>query len=170
MTAWSGGQPLEVLTLALEGEIFALEVSHVHEILDLVPVTEVPNSPAFLNGLINVRGKVVPLADLRLKFGMEPTPPTIDTRVVVIEVEVDGEPTIIGIRADKVYEIAEVAAASLEETPRIGMRWRPEFIRCIGKRGNDFIVVLDIGRIFSSAEVSEKTGGASAAPARLSAA
>jgi purine-binding chemotaxis protein CheW len=149
MTTWNGGHSLEVLTLALQGEVFALEVTHVREILDLVPITEVPNSQPFINGLINVRGKVVPLADLRLKFGMEQTPPTIDTRIVVVEVEIDGDPVTIGLRADKVYEITEVAASALEETPRIGMRWRPEFIRCIGKRGGDFIVVLDIGRIFS---------------------
>jgi two-component system chemotaxis sensor kinase CheA len=155
MTTWNGGHSLEVLTLALQGEIFALEVTHVREILDLVPITEVPNSQRFLNGLINVRGKVVPLADLRLKFGMEPTPPTIDTRIVVVEVEVDGDPVTVGLRADKVFEITEVAAASLEETPRIGMRWRSEFIRCIGKRGSEFIVVLDIGRIFSRADPRE---------------
>jgi purine-binding chemotaxis protein CheW len=155
MTTWNGGHSLEVLTLALQGEVFALEVTHVREILDLVPITEVPNSRPFLNGLINVRGKVVPLADLRLKFGMEPTPPTIDTRIVVVEVEIDGDPVTVGLRADKVYEITEVAATALEETPRIGMRWRSEFIRCIGKRGTDFIVVLDIGRIFSSADIRE---------------
>lgn len=150
MKTWNGGRPLEVLTLALQGEVFALEVTHVREILDLVAVTEVPNSQPFLNGLINVRGKVVPLADLRLKFGMEQVPPTIDTRIVVVEVEIDGDPVTVGLRADKVYEITEVAASALEETPRIGMRWRPEYIRCIGKRGGDFIVVLDISRIFSS--------------------
>ena len=149
MTIWNGGRSLEVLTLALEGEVFAIEAAHVHEILDLVAITEVPNSQPFVGGLINVRGKVVPLADLRLKFGMEQKPPTIDTRIVVIEVEIDGDMTTVGIRADKVYEITEVAAAALEETPRIGMRWRPEYISCIGKRGADFIVVLDIGRIFS---------------------
>jgi purine-binding chemotaxis protein CheW len=155
MTTWSGGRSLEVLTLALQGEIFALEVAHVREILDLVAITEVPNSRPFLDGLINVRGKVVPLADLRHKFGMERTPPTIDTRIVVIEVEIDGDPTIVGIRADKVYEITEIPASALEETPRIGMRWRPEFIRCVGKRGNDFIVVMDIGRIFSDVTCDE---------------
>ena len=166
MTTWNGGHSLEVLTLELHGEVFALEVRHVQEILDLVPITEVPNSRPFLNGLINVRGKVVPLADLRLKFGMEPTPPTIDTRIVVIEVEVDGDPITVGIRADKVYEITEVAASALEETPRIGMRWRSEYIRCIGKRGNDFIVVLDIGRIFSGGETEEVTTVRGHAPAQ----
>ena len=149
---------LKVLTLDLQGEIFALDASCVREILDLVPITEVPDSQPFVNGLINVRGKVVPLADLRLKFGMELTPPTIDTRIVVTEVEIDNEPTTIGIRADKVNEVTELVETALAETPRIGMRWRPEFIRCIGKRGDDFIIVLDIGRVFSRKSGEEIAG------------
>jgi purine-binding chemotaxis protein CheW len=157
---------LEVLTLGLQGEIFALEAGCVREILDLVPITEVPDAPPFVNGLINVRGKVVPLADPRIKFGMELTPPTIDTRIVVIEVEIDGDLTTVGVRADKVYEVTELAAASLAETPRIGMRWSPEFIRCIGKRGTDFIVVLDIGRIFSRAAKEEAAAGGPSFPER----
>ncbi|MBK1662927.1 chemotaxis protein CheW [Rhodospirillum rubrum] len=170
MSLWNGGRSLEVLTLGLAGEIFAIEASHVREILDLVPITEVPNSAAFVNGLINVRGKVVPLADLRLKFGMEQKPPTIDTRIVVIEVLVDGDPLIVGIRADKVYEITQVAAGALEETPRIGMRWRSDYITCIGKRDADFLVVLDIGRIFSQSEPHDEArfAGSSTAPRSLS--
>jgi purine-binding chemotaxis protein CheW len=151
MAKWNGDHPLEVLMLDLEGEMFAIEVVQVREILDLVPITEVPHSAPFVNGLVNVRGKVVPLADLRIKFGMEPKPPTIDTRIVVLELEIEGETVTAGIRADKVYEVTEVAASSLQETPKLGMRWRPEFIRCIGKRGDDFMVVLDISRIFSTA-------------------
>jgi purine-binding chemotaxis protein CheW len=150
MTKWNGNRPLEVLTLDLDGEMFAVEASHVREILDLVPITDVPRVPPFVNGLINVRGKVVPLADLRVRFGMELKPPTVDTRIVVLELELDGVPVIAGIRADKVHEVVEVAAASLQEAPKVGMRWRPEFIQCIGKRGDDFMVVLDIARVFSA--------------------
>ncbi len=150
MAKWNGNQSLEVLTLDLEGETFAVEAAYVREILDLVAITEVPHSQPFVAGLINVRGKVVPLADLRIKFGMEQKPPTVDTRIVVIELELQGEPLTVGIRADKVHEVTEVAAAALQETPRIGTRWRPEFIRCIGKRGDDFMVVLDIARVFST--------------------
>jgi purine-binding chemotaxis protein CheW len=162
-------RPMEVLTLDLQGEIFALDAQQVREILDHVPITEVPGSQPFVNGLINVRGKVVPLADLRIKFGMEQKEATIDTRVVVIEIDLDGQPMIVGIRADKVYEVTELAPAALEETPRLGMRWRPEFIRCIGKRGSDFIVVPDISRIFAlesgelavATEANQERGAAS---------
>ncbi len=152
MTNRHSDRPVEVLTLGLGGEIFAIEAACVREILDLVPITEVPGSQPFVRELINVRGKVVPVADLRLKFGMEIKPPTIDTRIVVIEIDLDGGATTVGIRADKVYEVTELAAAALEETPRIGMRWRPEFIDCIGKRDGEFIIVLDIARIFATDE------------------
>jgi purine-binding chemotaxis protein CheW len=161
MTKWNGNRALEVLTLELEGEIFAVEALHVREILDLVPITDVPGGPPFVNGLINVRGKVVPLADLRVRFGMEQKPPTVDTRIVVLELELDGEPVIAGIRADKVHEVVEVAASDLREAPKVGMRWRPEFIRCIGKRGDDFIVVLDIENVFATpaADRTDNAGG-----------
>jgi len=140
---------MEVLTLGLQGEIFALEADIVREILDLVPVTEVPNAPAFVGAVINVRGRVVPLCDLRLKFGMERSQSSRDTRIVVIEVLIDGEPTIVGLLVDKVYEVTEITADSMEAVPRIGLRWRPEFIRSVGKRGADFVIVLDIEQIFA---------------------
>jgi purine-binding chemotaxis protein CheW len=149
MTAPRDGQALTVLTLDLQGELFAIEAGHVQEILDQVAVTDVPGADPAVHGLINVRGRVVPLADLRLKFGMAQREATIDTRVVVIKTDINGDPITVGLHADKVYEVTELTAASLEETPCIGLRWRPEFIRCFAKRGSDFIAVLDIGRIFA---------------------
>ena len=142
-------EPLVVLSLELQGEAFAIPAGHVHEILDPVPVTEVPGADPAVDGLINVRGRVVPLADLRLLFGMPQLQAGADARIVVIEVEIDGDPVTIGIRADKVNEVTELAAASLEATPRIGLRWDPDFITCIGKRNGTFVAVLDMGRIFS---------------------
>jgi len=143
------GRTLEVLTLELQGEVFALEATQVYEILDQTQITEVPGSDPFLSGLVNVRGKVVPLADLRLKFDMPQTAATIDSRIVVIDVMIDGEPVTAGILADKVNEVTELTAAVLQETPKLGMKWRPEFIRCIGKHGSEFIAILDIDRIFA---------------------
>jgi len=140
---------LVVLILELQGESLAVETSYVREILDPVPVTTVPGAPPAVDGLINVRGRVVPLADLRLVFGMPQQEAGRDARIVVIEVPIDGDPTTVGIRADKVNEVTELAAASLESTPRIGLRWEPEFITCVGKRNGDFVAVLDMGRIFS---------------------
>lgn len=140
----------EALTLGLGGEIFAIDANSVHEILDLVPQTEVPGASPLVSHLINVRGKVVPLADLRIRFGMDCTAPTIDTRIVVVEILLDGEPTVVGLLADKVHEVTNIAGASIEETPAIGMRWNPDLIKGIGKRGDDFIVIPDIVRIFTA--------------------
>ncbi len=149
---------LEVLTLSLDDNLFALEARHVREILDLVPITEVPTSHPFVGGLINVRGKVVPLADLRHKFGMALRPDTVDTRIVVIEIDLGGDQTTIGLRADKVHEVTEMTAASLQDTPRIGMAWRQDFIHCIAKRDDVFVVVLDIAAVFAAGSGGEGAG------------
>ncbi|MDR3437988.1 chemotaxis protein CheW [Telmatospirillum sp.] len=148
--AVNDNQTFEALTFALGGEIFAINANLVREILDMIPQTEVPGSRPFVGGLINVRGKVVPLADLRIKFDMKQTPPTIDSRIVVVEIPLDGEPTMVGLLTDKVYEVTEIGGASIEDTPDIGMRWRPDFIKGIGKRRDEFIVIPNIERIFTS--------------------
>jgi purine-binding chemotaxis protein CheW len=146
MTAFT--QPMRALTLRLDDELFAIRADSVREILDLVPVTEVPNAPPFASGLINVRGRVVPLANLKVAFGMAERPADNDTRVVVIETEIDEEPSIVGILADKVFEVTDIEPAAIEEAPRVGMRWRPDYVRGIGKRRGDFIIIPDMQRIF----------------------
>lgn len=135
---------LDVLTLGIGGETFAIEAAAVREILDLVPVTDVPGARAFVRGVVNVRGRIVPLADLRVQFGMPATPPTADTRIIVLELELEGEATPVGILADRVHEVTQLATAALESAPRIGMRWRPEFIRGVGMRGNALVILPDL--------------------------
>lgn len=147
---------MNALTLRMQDEMFAIEAGSVREILDLVPITEVPNAPAFVTGLINVRGRVVPLADLRVMFDMDRPPPDQDTRIVVIEAEIEGEPTVVGILADKVYDVTEIEAAAIQEAPKVGMRWRPEFVKGIGRRNGNFIVIPDLGRIFESRAAAEE--------------
>lgn len=139
----------EALTFGIAGEIFALDAGIVREILDIVTVTEVPGAQPFVGGLLNVRGKVVPLADLRIKFGMDRTETTVDTRIIVVEIELGGEAVIIGLLADKVFEVTEITGASIEEAPEIGMNWPREYIKGIGKRGADFIIIPNISRIFA---------------------
>ena len=148
MTTTTAGA-MKALTIRLQDELFAVEAGSVREILDLVPITEVPNASPFVEGLINVRGRVVPLADLRVMFGMDRPEPDQDTRIVVMEVNIDGEPTVAGILADKVHDVTEIEAASIEDAPKVGMRWRPEFVKAIGKRNGGFIIIPDLGRIFS---------------------
>jgi purine-binding chemotaxis protein CheW len=140
---------LQVLMIGLQSQLFAVDVTLVREILDPVPVTAVPGERSFLSGIINVRGKVVPVADLRRRFDMEIADANVDTRFIVTEIDYDGVPTLIAIVADKVHEVTEIPAAAMEDAPKIGMHWRPEFIRFIGKWKDDFVVVPHMERIFN---------------------
>jgi purine-binding chemotaxis protein CheW len=146
-------QPMQVLTMALAGDVFALDSDSVLEVLDLTEVTEVPNCRTFVKGLINVRGKVVPVVDLKVRLGIRAaSETTADSRIVVMTIDLNGEETLVGVLADKVYEVIEIAPAALEEAPTIGVHWRAEFIKAIGKRADGFIVVIDIGKVFAAGE------------------
>lgn len=150
MDATLAGEAWQVLTFDLAGETFALEAGHVREVLDLMSETPVPGAAPFVSAVINFRGRVIPLADLRLAFEMGKGATTIDSRVVVIEYELDGAPTLIGLRADKVHEVTTIEMADTEEVPRVGLRWRTDFIRRLAKRGGDLIVVPDLDQIFTT--------------------
>jgi purine-binding chemotaxis protein CheW len=156
-------EQIELLTFQLDTEIVAVEAVRVREVLDQAPVSEVPGARPFVPGVLNVRGQVVPLADLRLKLNLQIRPPTPDSRIVVLETTLGGEPVTVGVRADRVFEVTELEPGSLEEAPAIGLRWRKEHIRFIGKRGEDLIIALDIDRIFSDEDAESPAGPASAA-------
>ena len=138
------------LTFKLHNEIFSVDVSRVREVLDLPEVTKVPKAPPYLRGVINVRGNVVPVIDLRIKFGLTETPNTVNTRVIVMELPLDEEQVIIGAVADSVHDVLEIAADQIEPPPRIGNRRRTEFIQGIGKQNDQFIMIMDVDRVFSS--------------------
>lgn len=138
----------QVLMLGLAGETFALDARLIREILDPIPVTKVAGAKAYVANILNVRGKVIPLADLRRRFGMPPSESTPDTRFIVLETEIGGEATTVGIIADKVHEVAELDHATLQPSPPVGMRWQSEFIAAIGKWNGDFIIVPNLERIF----------------------
>lgn len=141
---------IEALTFDLQGETFALEAGYVREVLDLLPETPVPGAPPFVGAVINFRGRVIPLVDLRMAFDMTVGETTIDNRIVVIEHPLDGEPTLIGLRADKVHEVTSITADTTEEAPRVGMRWRADFIRRLVRRDGDVIVLPDLDQIFAA--------------------
>ncbi|ARM89898.1 chemotaxis signal transduction CheW-like protein [Rhizobium sp. CIAT894] len=147
---WSHAEEVEVLTFDLNGETFALEAVIVQEILDLLPETAVPGSQPFVASVINFRGKVIPLADLRLAFGMEAAEATIDSRFIVIEIDLQGERTLVGLRTDKVNEVTTLAKSASEAPPSVGMRWRADYINCLVKRGGEFIILPNLHAIFSS--------------------
>ncbi len=142
------------LTFTLGEEIFAIDVSQVREVLDLSTITKVPQAPDFMKGVINVRGSVVPVVSMRLKFGMPETETTFDTRIVVMEINMGDETTVLGAQADSVREVIEMEPHQIEPAPKIGSRWRTDFIKGIGKRDDKFILILDIDRIFSSDELA----------------
>jgi purine-binding chemotaxis protein CheW len=150
VTMMTSGEPIEALTFDLQGETFALEAGLVQEVLDLLPETDVPGAPPFVGAVINFRGRVIPLVDLRLAFDMTAGSPTIDSRIVVIEYALDGQPTLIGLRADKVHEVTSITLDTTEQAPRVGMSWRADFIRLLARRDGDLIVIPDLDQIFAA--------------------
>jgi purine-binding chemotaxis protein CheW len=147
-------QATQFLTFRLAEETFALEIGKVREVLDFTTVTRVPNVPEFMRGVINLRGSVVPVVDLRLKFGMKPTEKTVNTCIIIVEINLDGDRTVLGAMADSVQEVLELEADEIEPAPRIGTRLRTDFIHGMGRRGEEFIIILDIDRVFSSEELA----------------
>ncbi|WP_063196747.1 chemotaxis protein CheW [Bradyrhizobium sp. AT1] len=140
---------MQVVMIGLGEEKFALDAGLVREIIDPVPVTKVAGARAFVPSVINVRGNVIPLADLRIRFGMPQLDDTADTRIVVIELELEGEPVLVGVTADKVYEVTEISQTDVQQTPRVGMHWKPEFIRFIAKWREEFVIVPNMERILN---------------------
>lgn len=141
---------IEVLTFEIGGETFALEAAIVREILDLLPEAVVPGSRPFVNAVINFRGKVIPLADIRVAMGMPTTATTIDSRIVVVELDLDGTPSLVGLRTDRVNEVTTMSKAGGEPPPRVGLKWPPQFIECLVHRDGAFIIFPDLMAIFSS--------------------
>jgi purine-binding chemotaxis protein CheW len=140
---------MQVVMIGLGEEKFALDAGLVREIIDPVPVTKVAGARAFVPSVINVRGNVIPLADLRIRFGMPQLDDTAETRIVVIQIELDGEPVLVGVTADKVYEVTEISQTDVQQTPRVGMHWKPEFIRFIAKWREEFVIVPNMERILN---------------------
>jgi len=140
---------MQVVMIGLGDEKFALDAGLVREIIDPVPATKVAGAKSFVPSVINVRGNVIPLADLRIRFGMPVTEDTADTRIVVVEVGIDNEPVLVGVMADKVFEVTEISQTDVQPTPRVGMHWKPEFIRFITKWREEFVIVPSMERILN---------------------
>src|SRR5580700_722455 len=144
----------QYLTFRLGQEIFATDVAKVREVLDLTTITAIPRTPEFMSGVINLRGTVVPVVDLRLCFGMSKTESTRNTCIVVVEVLLDNEATVIGALSDSVEEVIDLEPEQIQPAPRIGTQIRTEFIRGMGKRDDHFIMILDIDRVFTDDELA----------------
>jgi len=144
----------QYLTFKLGEEVFAMDVSHVREILEFNSVTKVPKTPDFMRGVINLRGSVVPVLDMRLKFGMSMTEKTVNTCIVVLEVSLEGEKIVIGALVDSVQEVFELDPEQIEPPPRIGIQIKTDFIKGMGKRNDHFIIILDIDKLFTTEELA----------------
>jgi len=144
----------QYVTFSLGDELFGVEVTRAREILSVTPVTKVPQTPEYLLGVINLRGQVVPVVDMRLKLGLPVGEETEDTCVIVVEVLVDGESIIVGALADAVREVLEIRSDQIEPAPRLGTRLKTEFITGMGKVDEQFLILLNIDRVFSSEELA----------------
>jgi purine-binding chemotaxis protein CheW len=149
----------QYLTFKLDSEVFALDIAKVREVLDFTTVTRVPRTPDFMRGVINLRGSVVPVVDLRRKFNMSLSETTVNTCIIISEVTVDGDTIVLGALADSVQEVIDLAPENIAPAPRIGTKLRTEFIKGMGKQNDRFVMLLDIDRIFSADDLAFEQAG-----------
>lgn len=142
--------------------MFALDISQVREILDVSTITRIPNAPDYMCGVINVRGKVLPVVDLRRRFDMQPCECTIDTRIVVMDIYFEGNVVAIGALADAVSNVVLLDSDRIEPPPKIGARWETEFITGLGEYMEQFVVILNMDHLFTNEESQTVAGEISA--------
>jgi len=150
---------VQYVTLGIGREVFAVEVAVVQEILEMRQISLLPHAPAFMLGVIDVRGRAVPVIDLRVKLGLPPVAATEHTRILVMEVPIDGKPLAMGLVADRVFEVTGLNADGVESPPEIGVRWRSEYIRGIARHADNFVIIFDLAQLFSSEEAALLTDG-----------
>ena len=143
----------QYLTFLLGDETFSLEIGRIREVLDYTIITRVPRMPDYMQGVINLRGSVVPVVDLRLAFGMPPVLVSVNTCIIIVEATVGGEGMVLGLLADSVQEVIELERGSVQPAPRIGTRLDTGFITGIGRQDDRFVIILDIDRVFSHDEL-----------------
>jgi purine-binding chemotaxis protein CheW len=143
----------QYLTFKLDQELFAVDIGKVREVLEFTSMTRVPRTPDFMRGVINLRGNVLPVVDMRLKLGLGATEKTVDTCVVISEILVDTEPTLLGVLVDSVQEVIDLDAARVAPPPHIGSRVDSAVIRGMGKRDEQFVMILDLDRVFNAEEL-----------------
>ena len=140
----------QYFTFTLGEEDFALEIGRVREVVDYTAITKVPRMPKFLRGVINLRGNVVPVIDLRLKLGMSETEKTVDTCIVIVEIEIDGELMQMGALADSVKAVIDLDPSQIDPPPKLGTQLKSDFIRGMGIQDDKFIIILEIDRLLTN--------------------
>ncbi|MBM4350478.1 MAG: purine-binding chemotaxis protein CheW [Deltaproteobacteria bacterium] len=142
------------LTFSLAGEEYGIGILKIKEIIGMMPITPVPRTPSYVKGVINLRGKVIPVMDLRLKFGMEEASYTERTCIIVVEIAGQGGSVLIGIVVDSVSEVLNIKATDIEETPTFGARLDTDYILGMAKMNGGVKILLDIDKVLSAEEVT----------------
>ena len=150
----------QFLTFMLGGEMFAIEIQNIKEIIEYGQLTTVPMMPEVVRGVINLRGRVVPVIDLSVRFGRQATETTKRTCNVIIEVQAEGQTIDIGIVVDAVSEVLEIPASEIEPPPSFGAKIRADFISGMGKVNGEFVIVLGLDKVLSVEEMAMLAGGA----------
>ena len=153
----------QYLTLGIDGEIFGIDIAHVREILDMRPISKLPHAPDFLLGMVDVRGTGFPIIDLRTKLGLPRVASTEATRIVILDVPLAGRSLGVGLVADRVFEVTSLDTAETDAPPDVGGRWRSHYIAGIGRKGEAFVIVLDLAGFMAGAEMSRHSGTGEAA-------
>lgn len=148
----------QYLTFLQQGEMFAIAILGIKEIIEYAELTTVPLMPGFISGVINIRGAVVPVIDLSARFGREPAVTTRRSCIVIIETENEEEKIDIGIIVDSVSEVLEIPAYDIEPAPHFGTNIRSDFISGMGKINDKFVIILDMSRVLSIDEMGELVG------------
>jgi purine-binding chemotaxis protein CheW len=146
-------EAIQYLSFMLGEEVFALDIGKVREVLDYTEITKVPQTPAFMRGVINLRGGVVPVVDMRLKFGMTETERTVNTCIIIVEVDLEDETVVMGALADSVQEVFNLRADEIEPAPRIGTQLNTEFLKGMGRQEEGFTLILDVDKVFSAEDL-----------------
>jgi len=150
----------QYLTFRLDRELFAVDIVKAREVLEFTTLTKVPKTPDFMRGVINLRGNVVPVVDMRLKLGLQQIERTVDTCVVITEVVLDGEQIVLGVLVDAVQEVLELAGGQVMPPPRMGNVIDTSVIYGVGKRDEEFVILLDIDKVFPGTELKEAVAAA----------
>ncbi|EXJ12239.1 chemotaxis protein CheW [Nitrincola nitratireducens] len=148
-------EKIQILSFVLDQERFGVEISNIQEVLEYRSVTPVPRTPTYMLGVINLRGQVVPVIDLRSYFNMQLAAPTVNSCIIIVDVKIEGEETSIGLLADSVQEVVELNVDDISPPPKIGSRIRSEFIYGMVKHDEYFIILLRVSRIFSQEDLTD---------------
>jgi len=146
--------PNQFLTFSLGGEVLAMEIQFIREILQYGGITEVPLTPSAVRGVMNLRGAVIPVIDLAVRFGRPSAPVDRHTCIVILDVEEGESTTVMGIVVDFVREVLEIPDAEIEPPPAFGNTLRTDFIRGVGKIGGHFVLLLNVERVLSAEELA----------------